>query len=130
MATRETERPLPDRHARRQVHRCISQGGRQGRAEVHAEEDLKIISSPVDFVGINVYRPIAYVLASDQAPGYREIPFDQGTPEDVLGVAHARARGAVLGPEACAVALEREGDSHHRERLRGGRCAGSGRECI
>jgi beta-glucosidase len=33
------------------------------------DEDLKIISSPLDFVGINVYRPIAYVLASDQASG-------------------------------------------------------------
>src|SRR5262245_17726540 len=32
-------------------------------------EDLKIIASPLDFVGINVYKPDTYVLASDTAPG-------------------------------------------------------------
>jgi hypothetical protein len=32
------------------------------------DEDLKVIASPVDFVGINVYRPSFYVLASEQAP--------------------------------------------------------------
>jgi beta-glucosidase len=44
------------------------------------EEDLKIISSPLDFVGINVYRPVAYVLAADDAPGWREIPFAKAHP--------------------------------------------------
>jgi len=44
------------------------------------DEDLKIISSPLDFVGINVYRPIAYVLASE-APGWREIPFAKAHPK-------------------------------------------------
>ena len=28
----------------------------------------------LDFVGINIYRPIAYELASDEFPGWREIP--------------------------------------------------------
>lgn len=41
------------------------------------DEDLKIISSPLDFVGINVYVPI-YVLASEQAPGWYEVPFAKG----------------------------------------------------
>ena len=45
------------------------------------DDDLKIIGSPLDFVGINVYRPIAYVLASDQAPGWREIPFAKAHPK-------------------------------------------------
>jgi beta-glucosidase len=44
-------------------------------------EDLKIISSPLDFVGINVYRPITYVMASDEAPGWREIPFAKAHPK-------------------------------------------------
>ena len=45
------------------------------------DADLKIISSPLDFVGINVYRPHAYVLASDVAPGWREVPFAKGHPK-------------------------------------------------
>jgi beta-glucosidase len=45
------------------------------------DDDLKIISSPLDFVGINVYKPTFYVLASDQAPGWREIPFAKGHPK-------------------------------------------------
>jgi beta-glucosidase len=43
--------------------------------------DLKIIGEPVDFVGINVYRPTIYVLASDQDPGYREVPFNKSHPK-------------------------------------------------
>ena len=45
------------------------------------DEDLKIIASPLDFVGINVYKPTVYVLASDQAPGWRDIPFAKGHPK-------------------------------------------------
>ena len=45
------------------------------------DDELKIISSPLDFVGINVYRPMAYVLADDQAPGWREIPYANGHPK-------------------------------------------------
>src|SRR5262245_39611948 len=35
-----------------------------------AAEDMKTISTPVDFVGINVYLPGSYVSASDAAPGF------------------------------------------------------------
>jgi beta-galactosidase len=42
------------------------------------DEDLKIIGSPLDFVGINVYCPMFYVVASDQAPGWRVVPFAKG----------------------------------------------------
>jgi beta-glucosidase len=45
------------------------------------DEDLKVIASPLDFVGINVYKPAFYVLASDQAPGWREIPFAKSHPK-------------------------------------------------
>jgi beta-glucosidase len=44
------------------------------------DDDLKIISSPLDFVGVNIYKPTSYVLASDQAPGWREILFAKSHP--------------------------------------------------
>jgi beta-glucosidase len=43
-------------------------------APVFTDEDLRIISSPLDFVGINVYRPSAYVVLSAETPGYRVLP--------------------------------------------------------
>src|SRR3712207_5913981 len=39
-----------------------------------ADGDLAVIASPVDFVGINVYKPAYYALAADQAPGWRAVP--------------------------------------------------------
>jgi len=50
-------------------------------APTFTAEDLKIIGSPLDFVGINVYKPTSYVLASDEAPGWREIPFAKSHPK-------------------------------------------------
>jgi beta-glucosidase len=43
--------------------------------------DLKTISEPVDFVGINVYRPGQYVLASAERSGYRTIPINTSHPK-------------------------------------------------
>jgi len=43
--------------------------------------ELKTIASPLDFVGINVYKPNAYVLASDTEPGYRDIPINASHPK-------------------------------------------------
>jgi beta-glucosidase len=57
------------------------------------DDDLKTIGEPVDFVGINVYRPSVYVLASDQAPGYREIPVNKSHPK-------MQSSWHVFGPEA------------------------------
>jgi beta-glucosidase len=42
-------------------------------------EDLKVISSPLDFVGINVYLP-SYVRAIDAAPGYQRLEFSKSHP--------------------------------------------------
>ncbi|MFY9837425.1 MAG: GH1 family beta-glucosidase [Xanthobacteraceae bacterium] len=42
-------------------------------------EDLKVISSPLDFVGINVYVP-KYVRAIDPAPGYEGLEFSKSHP--------------------------------------------------
>jgi beta-glucosidase len=56
------------------------------------DDDLKVIGTPVDFVGINVYRPTMDVLASEQNPGYREVPFNASHPK-MFSSWH------VLGPE-------------------------------
>jgi beta-glucosidase len=57
------------------------------------DDDLKIIAEPVDFVGINVYRPDEYVLASHQTPGYRTIPINRSHPKMF-------SSWQVFGPEA------------------------------
>ncbi|ULQ50937.1 GH1 family beta-glucosidase [Flavihumibacter fluvii] len=44
-------------------------------------EDLAIIASPVDFVGINIYIPKSYVIPSDTAPGYTEVPMNVSHPK-------------------------------------------------
>jgi beta-glucosidase len=45
------------------------------------DDEMKIIGSPVDFVGINVYIPTLLVMASDQPPGYREVPWNVSHPK-------------------------------------------------
>ena len=45
------------------------------------DNDLKVIASPLDFVGINVYMPAFYALATDQASGWRAIPFARAHPK-------------------------------------------------
>ncbi|HET6266228.1 MAG TPA: GH1 family beta-glucosidase [Acidobacteriota bacterium] len=45
------------------------------------DEELKTIASPLDFVGINVYRPNSYVVPSDNPPGYRTIPINASHPK-------------------------------------------------
>jgi len=42
--------------------------------------DLKIIASPVDFVGINVYAPGAYVLSIEAEPGYQVVRLPKSYP--------------------------------------------------
>ena len=55
----------------------------EGAAE-HApsftDEELRIIAAPLDFLGINVYQPACYVLASDEPPGWRQVPFAASHP--------------------------------------------------
>src|SRR5262245_29052159 len=50
-------------------------------APTFTDDELKTIASPLDFVGINVYRPNAYVQPFDEAPGYREVPFSASHPK-------------------------------------------------
>ena len=53
---------------------------------------MKIISSPNDFVGLNIYAPQFYIAASDKAPGWRVLPFPASFP-------HMNSDWLRVGPE-------------------------------
>lgn len=53
--------------------------------------DMKAISSPLDFVGLNIYTP-SYVRADDSAKGYAVVPYPTSAP-------HMASPWIVLGPE-------------------------------
>lgn len=55
-------------------------------------EELKIIGTPNDFVGLNIYAPQYYVTASDRAPGFRVLPFPTSFP-------HMNSEWLRIGPE-------------------------------
>ena len=69
----------------------LAQAGKD--APKYTAEDLAIISSPVDFVGLNVYMPDHYVVAADNARGFALAPFPASFP-------HMNARWLRFGPEA------------------------------
>jgi beta-glucosidase len=54
--------------------------------------ELKIISAPNDFVGLNIYAPQYYVVASDRAPGFTVLPFPASFP-------HMKSEWLRIGPE-------------------------------
>jgi beta-glucosidase len=56
-------------------------------------EDLRIISSPIDFIGLNVYTPDHYVVAADNERGFTMAPFPASFP-------HMNATWLRPGPEA------------------------------
>jgi beta-glucosidase len=62
-------------------------------APKYTPEELGIIASPLDFVGINVYMVNEYVLASDSAPGFTVLPFNDSHP-------HMASTWHRMGPEA------------------------------
>src|SRR2546421_13019226 len=62
-------------------------------APKYAAEDLRIISSPIDFVGLNVYTPDHYVVAADNERGFTLAPFPASFP-------HMKAGWLRPGPEA------------------------------
>jgi beta-glucosidase len=49
-------------------------------APKYTDEELEIISSPIDFLGLNIYAPQYYVVASDVAPGFDVLPFPTSFP--------------------------------------------------
>ncbi len=55
-------------------------------------EELKIIASPNDFVGLNIYAPQYYVAASDRKPGFTVLPFPDSFP-------HMNSEWLRIGPE-------------------------------
>ena len=62
-------------------------------APKYSAEDLRIISAPVDFVGLNVYTPDHYVVAADNERGFSLAPFPASFP-------HMKAPWLKPGPEA------------------------------
>jgi beta-glucosidase len=55
-------------------------------------DELKIISSPNDFVGLNIYAPGSYVVASGRASGFKVLPFPASFP-------HMNSEWLRVGPE-------------------------------
>ena len=45
------------------------------------DDELKTIASPLDFVGINVYRPNIYVEPAEEPSGYRVVPINASHPK-------------------------------------------------
>ena len=92
LATRELNAPyLTVMMEGRYTDAYLAKAGRD--APRFTAEDLKTISSKVDFVGLNVYTPSQYVLASEAAPGFTEVPFPTSHP-------HMASPWLKLGPEA------------------------------
>ncbi len=56
------------------------------------DDELKIISSPNDFVGLNIYAPQFYVVAADRPPGFTVLPFPASFP-------HMNSEWLRVGPE-------------------------------
>jgi len=50
-------------------------------APTFTDDELKIIGSPLDFVGVNVYKPNVYVMPSDDPEGYSSIPINASHPK-------------------------------------------------
>jgi beta-glucosidase len=61
-------------------------------APKYTDDELKIIASPNDFVGLNIYAPQYYVIASDRAPGFTVLPFPASFP-------HMKSDWLRVGPE-------------------------------
>jgi beta-glucosidase len=50
-------------------------------APKYTDDELRTISTPLDFVGINVYRPSIYVLPDEGPSGYKEVPINASHPK-------------------------------------------------
>ena len=61
-------------------------------APKYTAEELRIISSPIDFVGLNIYAPQFYVVAAGHAPGFDILPFPASFP-------HMNSEWLRIGPE-------------------------------
>jgi beta-glucosidase len=61
-------------------------------APKYTADELKIISTPIDFVGLNLYAPQYYVVAAGHAPGFDILPFPASFP-------HMSSEWLRIGPE-------------------------------
>jgi|tagenome__1003787_1003787.scaffolds.fasta_scaffold20952767_3 beta-glucosidase len=61
-------------------------------APKYTADELKIIASRNDFVGLNIYAPQYYVVASERAPGFTVLPFPASFP-------HMNVDWLRIGPE-------------------------------
>ena len=52
-----------------------------GESPKLTDDELNTIAEPLDFVGINVYKPGWYVEPTDEPPGYRDIPVNASHPK-------------------------------------------------
>ena len=50
-------------------------------APKYTAEELRIIASPIDFVGLNIYMPNHYVVAADNPGGFALLPFPKAFPQ-------------------------------------------------
>ena len=85
-------------------------------------EELKIISSPIDFVGLNIYAPQFYIVAADSSrAGRAALPRLVSAYE--FRMAEDRPGDDLLGAAAGGENLEHRYDLHQRERHLFGRQA-------
>ncbi len=75
-----------------QAIRAKGRAGTKVGAPKFTANELKIISSPNDFVGLNIYAPQFYVVASDRTPGFKVLPFPASFP-------HMNSEWLRVGPE-------------------------------
>jgi beta-glucosidase len=75
----------------RYTERYLTEAGKD--APQFTDEDLRIIASPIDFLGLNIYKPDQYVLAADDPSGFALAPFPASFP-------HMDSSWLRVGPEA------------------------------
>ena len=61
-------------------------------APTFTADELKIIGARNDFIGLNIYAPQFYVVASDKVPGFSVLPFPSSFP-------HMKSDWLRIGPE-------------------------------
>ena len=82
------------------------------------DAEMKTISSPLEFLGINCYAP-TYVRADPSAKrGWTAIPVRRAISENAHALAEHRPRNPVLEPAPLFRELETGCDLHHGKRLR------------
>jgi beta-glucosidase len=69
----------------------LAQAGKD--APRYTAEDLKIISSPIDLLGLNVYKADHYIVAADNPQGFTSLPFPRSFP-------HMESSWLNVAPEA------------------------------